>query len=80
MDKFIQNMCHVKPLQIKIRTFGAAALPLVPTLRVATHVGNAPRRVRTTHATGARAAERPDGRSHAERGNETLITLTILRR
>ncbi len=42
----------------------------VPTLRVGMRAGDAPRRVQPPPSREIRAAERPDVRSHAERGNE----------
>jgi len=46
---------------------------LVPTLRVGTHAGDTPRRIQSLAGRASRAAERPDVRSHAERGNENPI-------
>jgi|SRR5579883_354476 len=45
-------------------------MALVPMLRVGTHSGDAPRRGQSPLRRESRAAERPDVRSHAERGNE----------
>ena len=51
---------------------------LVPTLDVGTHVGAAPRHVGASRRAHGRDAERPNVRSHAERGNEKLPPLFLL--